>query len=140
VNEKQIPDVDAKLESSASQLMGRLVQDLPEDVPSMAWRSQLNERLLAEANVKPRKSVWNWMLKPALGVSMATALALVVIVKFQPAEAPTAGGLESELLAAHQAESRLANVTGVGLSVGEIDSYANPTPLDSEIAFELDVL
>jgi hypothetical protein len=130
--------IDEKLNRESLQTIGSLVRDLPEDVPSMAWRSALNERILAEAP-KPRRAIWGWMLRPAVGLSVAAALAAVVI--FRPAPSATEGvGIESVLIQMHQEETRLSGLTGAGMTVTEMREFANPTPVELDPYLDLDVL
>ena len=70
-----------KLDSAlaGSEFVSQTVRELPEDSVSLAWRSQLNERLFAEAGAKHHVARRSWVWRPALGLGLAGALARVVV-------------------------------------------------------------
>lgn len=109
------PELDKKIESTAD--VGRTVRALPEESVSMAWRSQLNERLIAEAaKTRPRTPRWFWL--PATGLGLATTLAVALLVRgnLDPVAAP---GVEAELVRMHQVAAEAPEVLGAGLTAVE---------------------
>lgn len=112
--------LDARLNSEAQVAMRDVVRALPEDSVSMAWRSALNERLLAEAVTPKRRFAWlNFSWRPAVGLALAGALAGIII--FRPnsaAPATSAHGatasLEAELITTHTQYATFVDVAGLG--------------------------
>ena len=74
-------NLDQELNSAPQQQMREVVQSLPEETVSLAWRSELNVRVVALAERKRRLDLQGWLWKPAVGVSVAGALALVFMAK-----------------------------------------------------------
>ena len=136
---------DAQLASPAQNAMREVVQALPEDSLSMAWRSGLNERLLVEGARHQRRRRFFWLLRPAAGLAMAGALAAVFMIRTSavPDVAPKAAGsdsFEAALLSAHNEASQFADVAGSGVRPMEA-AYASrdraPDNLDwSEVDIE----
>lgn len=79
-------DWDEQLEGPEQQGIRNLVATLPDDEPSMAWRSQLNDRLRALPS-QARRKWWELAWKPTVGLALAGSLAVLVFVK--PSSAPT---------------------------------------------------
>jgi len=135
---------DTKLNSEGQQAIRKVVQALPEDSLSMAWRSSLNEQLLQVAVVQKKKQRWNWAIKPVVGLSFAMALAGVVL--FMPAhphssKPPTVAnrGLESAIITDHHNSALLDEVSTAGLNASETKTEANPQDPDDGIWSESDV-
>ena len=94
-----------------------LVNSLPEDEPSLAWRSELNSKLSA-MTPKPRKNNFLKLFTAvAVPAAAAIALGLYVFPKLNPSPdsisvpevTAKSGGIEEELLLAHNsAEERAA--------------------------------
>jgi hypothetical protein len=101
-------DLDVKLASATQAEAARWVQSLPEEVPAMAWRSELNEKLLALRPAPRRKPFWSaWKIAGAGAFACAGAVAVAML--FTPrASAPietasiTENTIEAKLIAAHQ--------------------------------------
>lgn len=111
---------DAQLATSAQIAMRDVVRALPEESLSMAWRSGLNEALLAEGAKRQRRRRFLWLFRPAAGLAMAGALAAVFVIRtstvVDPAPKPTTTpSLEAELLSAHNQVSQYADVAGSGV-------------------------
>lgn len=119
-------DLDRMLESDGGLQIRQVVQSMPDEQVSMAWRSQLNERLTTVVVAKQRKRRFTWILSPALGLSLAGALAMIVMTK-TPTQMDTAGvgagtKLEESLVASYQDSLRYSDITGVGLNTDEVVS------------------
>lgn len=101
------------------------VRALPEDAPSLAWRSALNQRIHAEADSRRKARRVALFLRPVLGLGLAGALTLAVFMKGAdsvPQVTPTSR-LEAEMVSAHQESVNSVMVAGRGLSAFE----AKPT-------------
>src|SRR5690349_17852521 len=84
-NQSSKPSIDELLDSEAQQIVMRTVKALPEDVPSMAWRGDLNERLIATAaRTRARRRIW-WVISPSFGLAAAAVICFTV---FMPHRAP----------------------------------------------------
>lgn len=124
--------MDEKLEGASQQAIRSVVKGLPEDTLSMAWRSSLNEKILAEAAVKPKRRSVSWFLRPALGLGLACTLAVVVLFRghgVSPSSSLPADteGLEAALVNVHQQATLASDVAGVGLSPVEMVAYSSPS-------------
>jgi len=104
---KEMEELENALQSQGQLWMKSAVSQLPTEEPSMAWRSELNEKLRSMAQtaapVKTHRRFW-W----ALGPSMAAAGALVAFYLVAPhAQAPVMSSsaqlnpVESQLMEAH---------------------------------------
>lgn len=118
-------DIDEKLASASQQTMSQLVHSLPDDQPSMQWRSELNERLLVVAKKKKRWAFTAVWLRPAVGLSVASALALLLVMEL-PGTKPNLPRppVETALLVAHDEAFKYSDVSGIGLTPHEV--HAQP--------------
>ncbi len=87
-----------------------LLQGMPEEVPSLAWRSELNEKLRAVQPIpaKAKISWWKVITGGSLALGVASSVALVLVLQ-KNAELNSAAGyktqdvsIEAQLLTAHQ--------------------------------------
>ena len=85
-------DLDRQLAAPGQIEIARLVRELPEDMPSMAWRSDLNEKLRMEAGkIRRKRTLTNWVFRPALGLGVASLAAIMMFsANLQPVSAPHA--------------------------------------------------
>jgi len=116
-------ELDSKLESTGQLQVRQLVQSMPDEPVSMAWRSSLNERVMASIEAKRRKRRAAWFLSPALGLGLAGALAFVVLTKPTVGADPqpkASASIEAQLVASHQDTIRYYEGTGIGLSQDEV--------------------
>ncbi len=112
---------DERLRSDAQRQAAEWVKGLPEETPGMAWRAALNEKVRAESDRRARRR-WSWALaRPALGLTAAAALALVVYLPRPAAPMPNAkpGRLEAGLVALHDESVRTDDIVGTGLRPAE---------------------
>lgn len=72
--------LDSSLESSAGLSIAKAVAGLPDDAPSLEWRSRLNEKL-AKAS-KRRKAIVFWRV--GFGATAAAAVCTVFVLMAQP--------------------------------------------------------
>lgn len=118
MNENNWKEINEELEQLAD--IGRAVKALPEDVPSMAWRSSLNERLrdVAMPTRKPRL-LFAWLG----GASLAGAAVLAIFMVGRPSDlnhSPLPAkdfGLEAAIVAAHEESVGAYEVTTAGMSL-----------------------
>jgi len=102
--QRSIENIDALLGAEAQQDVRSVVAGLSEDMPSMAWRAQLNERLLQMAP-PVRRSPWVAVWRPALGLGLAGVLA-VTLVNPRPTTIRTeSASLEASLVQLHEQSS-----------------------------------
>jgi hypothetical protein len=124
---------ERRLESEAQRQAAEWVRALPlEDVPSLAWRSALNESVRVEAERKAKRRWRLTLLRPALGLAATASLALVLFAPHPaPKSAPTASRLEAGLLALHEDSVRTAEIVGAGVRPFEAPTAASlqPDPL-----------
>ena len=101
--------LDEALEATGSAAAGRAVRELPDDAPSMAWRSDLNEKLGKASRRQRTLLIWRYGLAVTAG---ATAMFLAVSLG-QPVPGKTttlnepppvteAASLEDDILSDHQ--------------------------------------
>jgi hypothetical protein len=124
MREHEFNTIDEQLERLDD--IGRLVRALPEDVPSLAWRSALNEKL---RHVQPRSPKRRLSLAWLGGSAIAGAAAITMFFLFKPS-GPTEkvlvsdAGLEAAIMAAHEESAGAYEVTVAGASL-------RPTKLES---------
>jgi hypothetical protein len=143
---KQLETQPTNAQLIASEAVVPLVKAVPEDVPSMAWRSALNERLREESLQIERKRRWYAWLPGrswtgnGLAVAMAAAIAFVVLIPRGGVGADgRATDFEAMLIETHRVDASLAHVTGSGLSVAEQHAYQIPTDVSFDmLQFEAD--
>jgi hypothetical protein len=106
-----------------------LVGALPEDEPSMAWRSELNEKLLS-LQAKPRARWWaSW--RPMAGLAVAGALALTLLVRSPQADPnPQVTGLDEVLIAAHRESAARQEIGAASVSSLRSDTGSGPAYYD----------
>lgn len=123
-------DLDARLREPGQEAVRNLVASLPEDEPSLAWRAQLNERLMREA--PRRRPKFGWVLRPVAAVGLACA-AYFAFLAAQPSKS---GSLEETLVRLHQAaqmQDGLGTVTQVSLSSSKTPQGENWQETDLEL-------
>ncbi len=127
-------ELDHLLSSEGSLKIRQAVQAVQEEHVSLAWRSQLNERLVGTIEAKQRKRRFRWILSPALGLGFAGALAVALFIKSpttpHSASLNTGPQLEESLIASHQDSLRYSDVTGVGLNTDEVVTKRSPSTYD----------
>jgi hypothetical protein len=133
-------ELDELLESPAQKATQNLLSGLPEETLSLAWRSQLNEKLIVIAEKPKPKPFWAIAWKPAAGLALASALALVFVLQMNPSTAPsstaTAKDSSSVILTAHNEGSTWAEL---GVSPAS-DSSATVPAIDDFSDLDLDTL
>jgi len=130
---------DELLNSAAQQAMRDVVRNIPDDSLSMAWRSSLNEKLLAEVAVQKKRQRFNWYLRPALGLGLACTLAVLVVFRPAPTAKRSQGqppvvsqsGIEAALVTTHRQSTVAWDVAGVGLNPVEMSTDSDSVPVRS---------
>jgi hypothetical protein len=128
---------ERRLESEAQRQAAEWVRGLPdEDVPSLAWRSALNESVRVEAERRARKRFRLALLRPALGLAAAASLAFVLFApRPVPRSAPVGSRLEAGLIALHEDSVRTADIVGAGVRPYEASPVSS---LDTDPLVDLD--
>ena len=119
--------MDERLNGEAGRQVAGWVRDLPEETPSLAWRSALNEKVRAEAALRARRRRRWTLARPALGLALAASLAAVVLVP-RPVvpKAPEKGRIEASLVALHDQSVQTADIVGTGLDPEEAPASVTP--------------
>ncbi|MFZ4507493.1 MAG: hypothetical protein ACOYON_07330 [Fimbriimonas sp.] len=123
---KKTEHMDEALGGTGQQSVRSWVQSIPEDVPSMAWRSELNEKLLAMATQNAKKSWQSLVWRPALGLVMAGALAAILLIHPNSAATPKESSLEAHLLEQYRVErasAELVNYSSSEMSVNTLPKF-----------------
>ena len=134
-------ELDRALNSAPQAAIRDAVGGLREDTVSMAWRSELNQKLVAKVQATQRRRRFTWILSPALGLGIAGALAAVLLINSptakefnQPAYTPQ---IEESLVATYQDAMRYTDITGVGLNPDEAVSRRSPQVQYDLVDFEI---
>jgi hypothetical protein len=149
---EEMRNVDELLASENQARVSRIVHSLPEEAPSMLWRSGLNEAVLAQCKaVHQRRRFWTFA-RPTLGLGAACVLAFAVFLRVpspQSAVQPLGGAavtsetpsVEASLFEIHRTDVRASDVVGSGLdptdSPADADQGSVPNNDDSEADLEL---
>ncbi len=145
---ENISNIDERLESASQRAVARMVSALPDESPSMVWRSGLNEAIRAQSARIQRRQRFFLVFRPAMGLSIACAL--VALVLMQPIrnavlperhQTPSATGssLEASLFDLHRDDQRTMDVVGAGLNPNDplTDQSRASTGDESEADLEL---
>lgn len=119
--EELIANVDQRLEGAGQQQVAKVVHALPEETVSMAWRSALNEKVLLASKARQRTKVINWVLRPTAGLALASALAIIFVMRtsapnLAASTGITSNSVEAKLVAFHRDSSLAYDVSGPGLT------------------------
>ncbi len=120
IDREQEARLDGLLEQPAQQALARMVAALPQEEPSLAWRSAVSERVFAAAKANARKRRIAWTLRPALGLGLGAAMALAFIsTQMQVLDPPVASAsVEEQILSAHRESVQVESFWG-GVRTGE---------------------
>lgn len=131
-NRKQ-SELDALLKSETQKVIQRAVRSLPEESLSLSWRSDLNERLRQVRPVSRWRARLTIVWKPALGVALASCLALVLTLRTTPiTQKPTDSNLEASMVSVYNDSANADEVSDSGLAFHEInDTTSTSTTSDS---------
>lgn len=124
-------DIDKELESANQVALSEMVRQLPEDEPSLEWRSQLNERLVAIP--RKRKPFWAHPVRLAWVGGVAT-IVLVWLAMPQPVKPGVRqdGVLESVLVSEHAQTVAVSEIAGAGLNYYESQRHTSRRPVSEE--------
>jgi hypothetical protein len=115
----------------------KIVQSLPEEQVSLAWRSRLNEQVLSIAAKTRKKARVLAIWRPALGLGLAGALAIVFTVSQPGKSGPEYTRVEAALVQVHTETVQAAELAGVGLATHE--AVASRTVDDAYNWSEVDI-
>ena len=141
MNSKELLVDDSQLNTPPQLAIQSAVRLLPDEPLSMAWRSSLNEQLLLVAAKQRKKRRLFWVASPLAGVSLATAMAVIVLIHptiHAPKVVPTQS-LETAILSDHHKSALSNDVTSAGLNLNEVTSDANSSPPEDGVWTEADV-
>lgn len=128
------------LDSDASRAVQVIVRSMPDDTPSMAWRSSLNERLLSLGPVKKRLSAFGIALRAGVGATALAAIFVAVLLihkgngSTHEAERADGKALAASLISEYHESVDSSEIAGSGVSVGEQErgSSAEDDNLDTD--------
>lgn len=146
-SEVEIPagsSLDEELGSDSMKKVAELIKGLPEDQPSMAWRSRLSSAIMLEAATKRKKKLQITWARTGLGLAVAMCCTFVIVlnVAHRPSNSlkelsPSASqSFEAALVQVHEDTSTTRDVTGNGLSAADL---RNATAADSGTLDQEDV-
>lgn len=120
IDKENLTEVDALLEQPGQHLVRNAVRALPEDTPSLAWRSGLNVALQETAARQRKRQLWGWLWKPSAGLALASCMALLFVAQMPKAPAPDVKpDIESALVDSYLQSKNSWEVTGDGVTVTE---------------------
>jgi hypothetical protein len=130
--DRQGQDLNRELDSASQRLVREVVKSLPEEAVSLSWRSQLNDRLRAEADRRRKLDLAAWVWKPGVAIAVAGALA-VAFVSRMPDMGPVTNspGVEKVLVNSYIEGTASWAVAGEGITANEVKEAAGlPSPLE----------
>jgi hypothetical protein len=108
---------DSRLDTPSQDAMRKLVSNLPEESLSMAWRSSLNEKLLAEAAPARKRRGYLWFLRPVVAVAAGAAMISLYMVQETAPPGPVAeSSMERSLVQDHRQNLAILDIVGAGLN------------------------
>lgn len=135
-------ELPAELEAQIDDLLAdnddwsrQCVAALAEDEPSLAWRSQLNERLRAHAP-KVRRPFWAWAWRPASVTAVAAVMGVALLFQMGTFSGPVDNGLGDELVQWHRDTETAFELVGVGVVGSEVALNSAPA-YDDEYRWDL---
>lgn len=126
-------DDDRRLNAflDATEPVRRMVAAPAEDELSLAWRSELNEKLRAVAR-PAKKSWWTLAWRPATAITVTAALGLAV---FMQSRSGPSGEFERGLIELHLDSARSLDMAGVGVAIPEVTAHQTAS-IPDEMGFE----
>ncbi len=115
--EEQI-EFELALEDSNRSQVREWVQGLPDEMPSLAWRSGLNEALqnLSQVQRPKRRLRWAWISASAMSLVGAGALLFVLVRPHAEPSTDPSSSIEAAIVASHM-ESVSALESGAPLTL-----------------------
>lgn len=96
------------------------VRALPEETPSLAWRSNLNAAIAEQAQRQRKARLFGWVWKPSAGIALASCLALLVIAQMPKPQAPESkADIESAIVNSYLHSKTSWELTGDGVTTSE---------------------
>lgn len=109
--------------------MPTLLGQLPEDEPSLAWRSELNQKLTALQRAP--KAPWWATWRPIAGLALAGALALTMFFGApKPETVQSQAALDEVLIAAHRESVARQEIGAAPVSALQSDTGNQPALFD----------
>ncbi len=116
---------DLALNEKGQQFVAQAVKQIPVEDVSLAWRSQLNEKLLQEsAKVSSTRKRINFVWRPMAGVAVGAALAFALIVPRNDGVGSIQSySVEASLMQAHISADRSHEL--IGSAIVSADNQSN---------------
>jgi hypothetical protein len=89
-----------------------LVSQIGDESPSLAWRSELNEKLLAQSRKAKKRSQFLQWLRPTVGIAALASAACVALVFTSTSHSSAVSGIEAALISEHRVASAMVDVVG----------------------------
>ena len=126
--------LDVALNEKGQQFVAQAVKQIPAEELSLAWRSNLNEKLLQEsAKVSSTRKRINFVWRPMAGVGVGAALAFALLV---PRNADFSlvhpSSVEASMMQAHIAADRSHELIGSALVSADNQSNGIVMPANYE--------
>lgn len=103
------------LDSKLSVQSGSVMLELPEESVSLAWRSQLNERLIA---MQPKAKRRPWLFAGGLTATVAGSMLMLTLMRTPTVTVVPTGSIESDIVASHELMVQQASA-GLFVSTGD---------------------
>lgn len=120
-------ELEESLNSRAQASIRKVVNSLPQDAPSLRWRSSLNERLLSLEPIKRKLTTAAIAFRTLAGATLVCALGVgFVLLQHRPNTGPTSKMADGKALAAaliseHRDSVESSEIAGPGVSVEDPD-------------------
>lgn len=117
----KVDEIDRKLSDPIQTFISEAVKGLPDEQLSMAWRSELNDKLRLVRPVSKASALLSFVWKPTAGLAMAGCLALAfVMLNSSGPVAKQGSNLEASLVSAHRDAMTARDVAGEGIGIAEL--------------------
>jgi hypothetical protein len=106
-----------------------LVSHLGDESPSLAWRSELNEKLLAQSRKAKKRSQFLQWLRPTVGIAALASAACLALVFTSNSHPAAVAGIEAALISEHRVASAMVDVVGPTADLKE----TSPVPAEEAV-------
>ncbi|MFQ3587848.1 MAG: hypothetical protein SNJ74_00125 [Fimbriimonadaceae bacterium] len=113
--------LEAGLASEAQQKVAQMVGRLPDEGVSLAWRSSLNEKLLAQQSKRQRRERVFWVLRPASALAIAaTVWGVYLAGNPRPVATVERPNIEISMIEAHKQTETVSFVSATGMGAFDV--------------------
>jgi len=125
--------LDALLNSAGQQAIREAVNAMPEEQLSLAWRSDLNERLRQVRPTSKWRVTINATWKPAVMFALGGCLVMALMLRTTPLSSPKGSdNVEASLVAAFDDSANSEEVAGPGLGMHEVGDTTQASDSSSD--------